>query len=74
VLTPQGEIGMQILSARSCALRMAILLCVVCALDIAAAILTAKPRLWCAIIPALIPIFMPAVIFTRRLPFRSSAG
>ncbi len=65
---------MQILTVRSCALRMAILLCMVSALDVAAAMLTAKPRLWCAIIPALIPIFTPAVIFTRRIPFRSSAG
>jgi hypothetical protein len=46
---------MQILPLRSAARRMAILLCLVCALDIAASLLTAKPQLWCAIIPALIP-------------------
>jgi hypothetical protein len=47
---------------------MAILLCVVGALDVAAAFLTARPQLWCALIPILIPIFTPAAIFTRRVP------
>ena len=45
---------------------MAILLCLVCALDVAAAFLIAKPLLWCALIPVLIPIFTPAVIFSYR--------
>jgi hypothetical protein len=44
---------------------MAILLCVVAAIDLAASLLAAKPQLWCAVIPALIPIFSPAVIFSR---------
>lgn len=44
---------------------MAILLFVVVALDAAAALFIAKPLLWCAIIPALIPVLTPAVIFTR---------
>jgi hypothetical protein len=58
---------MQILPVRSCALRMAILLCLVVALDVAAVFLTAKPQLWCAVIPALIPIFTPAAIFSRSV-------
>jgi hypothetical protein len=45
---------------------MAILICFVCAIEIAALFLTAKPQLWCAIIPGLIPILTPAVIFSRR--------
>jgi hypothetical protein len=47
---------------------MAILICSVAALDVAAVFLTAKPQLWCARIPGLIPLFTPAVIFkfTRR--------
>jgi hypothetical protein len=53
---------MRILSTRACAIRMAVLLCVVAVLDVAAAFLTAKPQLWCAVIPALIPILTPAVI------------
>ena len=57
---------MQVLPIRACASRMAVLLCVVAAIDIAAAFLTAKPQLWCAVIPALIPIFIPAVIFSFR--------
>jgi hypothetical protein len=45
---------------------MAILLCFVAALDIAAALLTARPRLWCGLIPALIPLLTPAVLFSYR--------
>ncbi len=56
---------MQMLPLGSCARRMAILLCVVAAIDLAASLLAAKPQLWCAVIPALIPIFSPAVIFSR---------
>jgi len=43
---------------------MAILILVVAALDVAAALLIAKPVLWCAVIPALIPLLTPAVIFS----------
>jgi hypothetical protein len=57
---------MHVLPVRSCALRMAVLLCIVVALDVAAASLIAKPQLWCAVIPALIPIFTPAAIFSFR--------
>jgi hypothetical protein len=57
---------MQILPFRSCALRMAILICLVGAIDVAAVFLTAKPRLWCALIPVLIPLLTPAVIFSYR--------
>jgi hypothetical protein len=62
---------MELLPVRSCAIRMAILILVVVALDVAAAFLIAKPVLWCARIPALIPLFTPAVIFTRRVPSKS---
>ncbi len=57
---------MHILPLRSAAKRMAILMCAVCAMDVAAVFLTAKPQLWCARIPALIPLLTPAVIFSRR--------
>jgi hypothetical protein len=57
---------MRVLPFRTCAQRMAVLLCVVSALDVAAVFLTAKPQLWCALIPALIPLFTPAVIFSFR--------
>jgi hypothetical protein len=53
---------MQTFSTRYCARRMAVLLLIVAAVDVAAAFLTAKPQLWCAVIPALIPILTPAVI------------
>jgi hypothetical protein len=59
---------MRMLSTRSCALRMAILLCLVAAIDVAAAFFAAKPQLWCAVIPALIPLFTPAAIFSLRVP------
>jgi hypothetical protein len=61
---------MRILPVRFCARRMAMLLCSVAALDVAAAFLVAKPQVWCAIIPALIPIFTPAAIFSIRVPFK----
>jgi len=56
---------MQLRSVRSCAGRMAILLCSVAALDAAAALFIAKPQLWCALIPALIPILTPVAILSR---------
>jgi len=46
---------------------MAILMCLVAAIDVAASLLIAKPQLWCAIIPVLIPIFTPVAIFTGRI-------
>jgi hypothetical protein len=53
---------MRVRPVASCAKRMAVLLCVVAALDAAAAWFIAKPVLWCAMIPALIPLLTPAVI------------
>jgi hypothetical protein len=44
---------------------MAILLCSVAAIDAAAAFLIAKPQLWCAIIPVLIPLLTPAAILSN---------
>ena len=51
---------MKVLPARTAALRMSVLILCVCALDIAAVFLPAKPRLWCAIIPVPIPLFTRA--------------
>jgi hypothetical protein len=56
---------MQMVPTRTAAIRMAILLCVVGALDIAAVFLTSHPRLWSALIPALVPMLTPVVIFSR---------
>jgi hypothetical protein len=50
---------------------MAILISLVVAIDAAAVFLTAKPQLWCALIPVLIPLFTPAVIFSRRVQSKS---
>jgi hypothetical protein len=50
---------------------MAILICVVGAIDAVAALLIAKPQLWCALIPILIPIFTPLAIFSRRVQPKS---
>jgi hypothetical protein len=58
---------MHVLPVRSCAIRMAILLFAVAALDAAAALLVAKPQLWCARIPALIPLLTPLTIFSNRV-------
>jgi hypothetical protein len=46
---------------------MGVLILLVVAIDVAAVFLTAKPQVWCARIPALIPLFTPATIFTRRV-------
>jgi hypothetical protein len=54
----------------ACARRMAILICFVCAIDMAAVFFTAKPQLWCVLIPGLIPVLTPAVIFA---PTRSKS-
>jgi len=58
---------MQIRPLRSAALRMGVLLCFVVAADVAAVFLTAKPQLWCALIPILIPVLTPVAIFSRRV-------
>jgi hypothetical protein len=58
----RGEIFMQTVPVRSAAIRMAILLISVCALAVAAVFLAPNPRLWCAIIPALIPLLTPVVL------------
>jgi len=67
----EEEILMQIRPLPSAALSMGILLCLVAAADVAAVFLTARPRLWCALIPALIPLLTPAVIFSRRVHSKS---
>ena len=61
---------MRVLSTRSCAQRITLLLFLVCAIDVAAAFLSPKPLPWCAFIPGLIPIFTPAAIFSRRAQSR----
>jgi hypothetical protein len=50
---------------------MAILLCSVAALEVAAALFTAKPQLWCAVIPAFIPLLTPAVIIAKLVPTKN---
>jgi len=55
----------------SIARRMAIILCVVAAIDALAAFLIAKPQVWCAIIPTLIPIFTPFAIYSFRAQAKS---
>jgi len=62
---------MRVNSVPTCAKRMAILITVVAAIDAAAAFLIAKPQIWCAIIPSLIPLLTPLVIFSRNVPSRS---
>jgi hypothetical protein len=62
---------MQIRPIPSCAKRMAILLCVVFAIDALAALLIPKPQVWCAIIPALIPVFTPVAIYKRSVQPKS---
>jgi hypothetical protein len=57
---------MQILPVRSAAIRMAILISVVVAIDALAALLIAKPVRWCATIPGLIPLLTPLAIFSFR--------
>jgi hypothetical protein len=61
----------RILPVPTCARRMAVLICVVGAIDAAAAFLIAKPQLWCALIPILILIFTPVAIFSRRVQPKS---
>jgi hypothetical protein len=64
---------MRILPLRCCAIRMAVLICLVgaidClvgAIDAAAVALSARPLFSAAIIRGLIPVFTPAAIFTLR--------
>jgi hypothetical protein len=50
---------------------MAILICVVGAIDAAGAYFIAKPLLWCATIPGLIPLLTPIAIFSRDIQPKS---
>jgi hypothetical protein len=65
---------MQVLPFRSAAIRMAILIFTVVAIDIAAALLIAKPARWCAAIPGLIPLLTPLAIFSLRADANRSAS
>jgi hypothetical protein len=67
----RGENPMHTLPTRLVAIRMAILLCLVGTIDVAAVFLTAKPRVWCAVIPVLIPLFTPAAMFSFRAKARN---
>lgn len=62
---------MQMLPMPTCVRRMAILIFLVVAIDAAAAYFIAKPALWCALIPVLIPLFTPFAIFSRRVQPKS---
>jgi hypothetical protein len=66
-----GGISVQMLPFPTSLRRMALLICLVGAIDVAAAFLIAKPQLWCALIPVLIPLFTPAAIFSYRLPSKT---
>ncbi|MGA8036695.1 MAG: hypothetical protein WA823_16580 [Candidatus Acidiferrales bacterium] len=46
---------------------MAVLISLVVALDVAVLFLSSNPRLWCAIVPVLIPLLTPFVIFKRTV-------
>lgn len=63
----RGGIAVQTLPLATGARRMAILIVLVGIIDVAAAFLTSRPQLWCALIPVLIPIFTPAAIFSHRV-------
>lgn len=54
------------LTARTAAIRMAMILGFVGALDAAAALLLAKPAHLCAVIPVLIPLLTPLVLLPPR--------
>jgi hypothetical protein len=45
---------------------MAILICLVAAIDVTAVALSAKPLFWARIIPGLIPVFTPATFLSLR--------
>jgi hypothetical protein len=62
---------MQTLPFPTSARRMAFLICLVVAIDAAAAFLIAKPQVWCALIPLLIPLFSPVAIFSLRAQSKS---
>lgn len=64
---------MQLVSTGKAAIRMAVLVGAVGALDVAAALLVKRPVLWCATIPALIPLLTPSVIFSWRSSRRNKA-
>jgi hypothetical protein len=45
---------------------MMVLLCAVAAVDAAVALLAQHPTVWCAMLPALIPLLTPVTIFFPR--------
>ena len=55
---------MRDIPARTAAIRMGILLFSVCALDAVVALAVPHPRLWCAVIPGLIPLLTPALLIS----------
>ena len=62
----QEDIEMQVQPVPIIARRMMVLLCVVVAIDAAVALLAPHPAIWCAMIPALIPLLTPVAIFFPR--------
>jgi hypothetical protein len=65
-----GATIMENLPARTAAIRMAIVLVSVCALDIAAVFLIPHPRIVCVIIPTLVPLLTPVIL----MPLRAKAS
>jgi hypothetical protein len=64
---------MEVVSVPTGAKRMAVLLCCVVALDAAVGWFAPHPRVWCAIIPGLIPLMTPLAIF-KFTPGRAVKG
>ncbi len=57
---------MQVQPVPIIARRMMVLLCAVAAVDAAVALLAQHPTVWCAMLPALIPLLTPVTIFFPR--------
>jgi hypothetical protein len=62
---------MKVVSVRSAAIRMGILIVFVCALDATVVFFAQKPLFWAGTIPALIPLLTPAVIFSFGITGKS---
>jgi len=64
---------MKVVSARTAAIRMGILIVSVCALDAVVVFFAQKPLVWAGAIPGLIPLLTPAVIFSFGIAGKSES-
>jgi len=62
---------MKVVSTRTAAIRMGILIVSVAALDAAIVFFAKKPLFWAGVIPGLIPLLTPAVIFSFGIAGKS---